>query len=139
MTQQEIEMAKEKVNKVCKPCVNKCKQLEWVTVVQCPKRDYGKSSKPRLPKDEEEDIKVVSKKVKKLTAPKTNKKCPVCLKRLANSPHHIKPLDIGGKDTKRNKVWLCKKCHDLIERYTKEGTQYSPALVIKLQLLGVVE
>lgn len=59
--------------------------------------------------------------------------CPICYSG-ANSPHHIKPLSSGGKDESRNKVWLCKRCHDIVEMMHDEaGLEYSPALVYHIR------
>lgn len=60
--------------------------------------------------------------------------CPVCLKNKATSTHHITPLDAGGTNTKRNKVYLCKTCHDIVEDYNAKGVVYSPALVTLIRL-----
>lgn len=60
-------------------------------------------------------------------------KCPLC-GGYANSPHHIKPLADRGMDEDRNKVLLCKRCHDIVEAiYQDSGLEYCPALVRTLQ------
>lgn len=56
--------------------------------------------------------------------------CPICRERPANSPHHIKPVSAGGTDDPRNKVSLCKECHDLVEfLYDETGLEYSPYVI----------
>lgn len=57
------------------------------------------------------------------------KTCPIC-DEYANSPHHIKPVEVGGSDEPRNKVLLCKRCHDIVEMiYNETGIEYCPTLV----------
>lgn len=51
------------------------------------------------------------------------KRCPLCDKE-ATSEHHIKPRSEGGGDEPRNKVLLCKSCHDRVE-----GIAFTPALI----------
>lgn len=55
--------------------------------------------------------------------------CPCCRLRKAHSEHHIIPRSNGGEDTFRNKIKLCKICHDYIElktdAYIKSGLSYS--------------
>jgi len=55
--------------------------------------------------------------------------CPVCRKNKAISIHHIKPLTKGGKDTIKNKVKLCLRCHNIVEEFTDKGKLYSPYIV----------
>ena len=55
--------------------------------------------------------------------------CPCCRIRRAVSNHHIIPRSNGGEDTIRNKINLCKICHDYVElktdAYIKSGLNYS--------------
>jgi len=61
--------------------------------------------------------------------------CPICLVNKANSDHHIMPKSAGGSDSPRNKVRLCKSCHDIVESlYDEFGLLYSPDLVTKIRL-----
>ena len=61
-------------------------------------------------------------------------KCPICSKD-ADSSHHIKPLADGGDDCQRNKVLLCRSCHNLIEQiYGETGMMFCPALVQIIQI-----
>ena len=55
-------------------------------------------------------------------------KCPICYGS-ADSPHHIKPVAAGGSDEPINKVWLCKRCHNIVEMvYDETGMEYCLAL-----------
>ena len=64
-----------------------------------------------------------------------HKACPICRKNTADSKHHIKPRSRGGTDSKRNEVWLCKRCHDIVEEiYDRTGLEYSSALVKLIRL-----
>lgn len=55
--------------------------------------------------------------------------CPVCGVRRVESKHHIKPRAEGGDDSKRNKVPLCRICHDIVEEiYDTTGMAYNQAL-----------
>lgn len=59
--------------------------------------------------------------------------CPICGEP-AVSEHHIKPRDVGGSDEPRNKVWLCARCHNIVEMiYDETGVEYNPALVNAIQ------
>jgi len=59
-----------------------------------------------------------------------NSYCPVCRANLAISPHHIIPVADGGSDDRKNKIYLCKRCHDIVEEiYDTHGVCYSPWLV----------
>ena len=59
--------------------------------------------------------------------------CPICGE-AAVSPHHITPVAAGGTDSSRNKVMLCKRCHDIMELiYDETGLEYCPALVRAVQ------
>ena len=55
--------------------------------------------------------------------------CPCCRIRKADSEHHIIPRSSGGEDTIRNKIKLCRKCHDYVELKTdafmKSGLSYN--------------
>lgn len=64
-----------------------------------------------------------------------HKVCPICRENTADSKHHIKPVSQGGIDSVRNEVWLCKRCHDIVEEiYDRTGLEYSPALVMLIRL-----
>lgn len=59
--------------------------------------------------------------------------CPICYSDTSSS-HHIKPRSEGGKDDPRNKVGLCRRCHDIVEMiYGETGMEYSPSLVYHIQ------
>lgn len=59
--------------------------------------------------------------------------CPICHSG-ADSLHHIRPLSAGGTDEPRNKVWLCRRCHDIAETiYDETGMEYCPALVYHIR------
>ena len=60
--------------------------------------------------------------------------CPVC-SGIAGSPHHIKPVSAGGTNSPKNKVMLCRGCHDIVEDiYDREGIEYSPSLAQYIRL-----
>lgn len=68
-------------------------------------------------------------------ASKTRVKCPICSGPGATSPHHIQPTSDGGNNTRRNKILLCKRCHDIVEDiYNTTGTKLSPDLIILIRL-----
>jgi len=57
-------------------------------------------------------------------------KCPICTIRRATSIHHIKPRDSGGSNNHKNKVMLCKPCHDIVEEvYNNTGAELSPRVI----------
>lgn len=62
-------------------------------------------------------------------------KCPICSSLGANSPHHIRPSSDGGSDNHRNKVLLCKGCHDVVEEiYCRTGAELSPDMIALIRL-----
>jgi hypothetical protein len=62
-------------------------------------------------------------------------KCPVCLTNRATGPHHIKPLQDGGGNGHKNKVFLCKRCHDIVEDITnRTGAEFSSDMVALIRL-----
>ena len=62
-------------------------------------------------------------------------KCPICKIRQADSPHHIIPKAEGGNDGRRNKIPVCRICHDELEALADRGIPCTPA-IIKLMQLG---
>lgn len=63
-----------------------------------------------------------------------DRKCPIC-DGTASSPHHIKPISVGGTSVPVNEVILCKRCHDIVEAIHDEtGVEYSPSLVRFIRL-----
>lgn len=62
-------------------------------------------------------------------------KCPICSSMGASSPHHIRPSSDGGSDNHRNKVLLCKGCHDIVEDiYRRTGVELSPDMIALIRL-----
>lgn len=60
--------------------------------------------------------------------------CPICGGE-ASSRHHVKPRSQGGTDSERNIVYLCKKCHDVVEEIQEErGIEFCPDLITELRL-----
>ena len=41
--------------------------------------------------------------------------CVMCYSEKCLQAHHIKPRKLGGKNTMRNLITLCNKCHDIAE------------------------
>lgn len=63
------------------------------------------------------------------------KVCPICGENVANSDHHVNPRSNGGTNASRNRVRLCKRCHDIVEEiYERTGLEYSSGLVVLIQL-----
>ena len=62
--------------------------------------------------------------------------CPICFKELGETtrPHHIVPRSQGGSDDLRNLVYLCGRCHNLVESYADKRIYYTPALALKIRL-----
>lgn len=61
--------------------------------------------------------------------------CPICSIRRATSTHHIKPTNDGGSDNHKNKVTLCKLCHDIVEEvYSNTGLELSSQVVKLIKL-----
>lgn len=59
--------------------------------------------------------------------------CPICGKG-ADSPHHVRPKSMGGTDDARNIVWLCKRCHDIVEEKQEQlGKELSPELITQMR------
>ena len=47
--------------------------------------------------------------------------CPGCLKEITSENgeiHHVKPINHGGTDSKRNKILICDSCHNIIHQET---------------------
>ena len=65
--------------------------------------------------------------------------CPCCKRRKADSEHHIIPRSVGGEDTSRNRIKLCRRCHDYIELKTdacmKGGLSYGIDL-LKMMIIN---
>lgn len=62
-------------------------------------------------------------------------KCPIC-NDIANGEHHILPRSEGGSNEQRNKVWLCSRCHNIVEQiYQEESLSYSPILVKRICMI----
>ncbi|GAI10074.1 unnamed protein product, partial [marine sediment metagenome] len=63
--------------------------------------------------------------------------CRICGHR-AYSEHHITPRADGGSDARKNKVWLCRRCHDIVEQiYRDEDIKYCSELVGRVRrMLG---
>ncbi len=60
--------------------------------------------------------------------------CPIC-GLPAPSPHHIKPRSMGGTDDKRNIIYFCPTCHDIVEQIQEErGVFVSPDLIDEIRL-----
>jgi hypothetical protein len=60
--------------------------------------------------------------------------CPICLIKQAISPHHILPRSLGGTDDRRNIVYLCLSCHDLVEMIQeKTGKSFSPDMIEQIR------
>lgn len=56
--------------------------------------------------------------------------CAICGTTINVGPHHIKPKAEGGTDEERNIVYLCNRCHDLVEGvYQDIGMEYCPSVV----------
>lgn len=63
------------------------------------------------------------------------RKCPICGDN-ANGQHHITPRSDGGGEEWCNKVWLCNRCHNIVEEiYQEEGLRYSPALIRRVRIM----
>lgn len=63
------------------------------------------------------------------------KQCPVCNEYLADSPHHLRPRAEGGTDDNRNRVYLCHRCHDIVEDiYNTTSIEYNPWLVEMIKM-----
>lgn len=63
------------------------------------------------------------------------KVCPICGENVANSDHHVNPRSNGGTNASRNRVRLCKRCHDIVEEICdRTGLEYSSGLVVLIQL-----
>ncbi len=61
--------------------------------------------------------------------------CPICGCE-AGTTHHIKPRASGGSDSPKNKVRLCRRCHDIVEKiYDETGLMYSPWLATYIRLM----
>ena len=62
-------------------------------------------------------------------------KCPICTIRRATSTHHVKPRDSGGSNKRRNKIMLCRPCHDIAEEvYNNTGAELSPQTIRLIKL-----
>ncbi|KKK71215.1 hypothetical protein LCGC14_2916170 [marine sediment metagenome] len=62
-------------------------------------------------------------------------KCLICTVRRTTSTHHIKPRDNGGSNKRRNKIMLCRPCHDIVEEiYNRTGTELSPQVIKLIKL-----
>ena len=62
-------------------------------------------------------------------------KCPICTIKRATSTHHVKPRDSGGSDNHRNKITLCRPCHDIVEDiYGNTGAELSPQVIRLIKL-----
>ena len=62
-------------------------------------------------------------------------KCPICNTRKATSLHHVTPRDNGGSNNHRNKIMLCKPCHDIAEEvYQNTGAVLSPQVIELIRL-----
>ncbi len=61
--------------------------------------------------------------------------CPVCRESPVTGKHHIKPVSEGGADIPKNKVGLCKRCHDIVEDlHNRTGMEYSFGLARFIRL-----
>lgn len=62
-------------------------------------------------------------------------KCPICNTRRATSTHHIKPRDSGGSDDHRNKVTICRPCHNIVEEiHDNTGAELSLQVIELIRL-----
>jgi len=59
-------------------------------------------------------------------------KCPICDTRRATGTHHIK---LGDSDNHKNKIMLCRPCHDKVEEiYSNSGAELSPQVIRLIRL-----
>lgn len=62
-------------------------------------------------------------------------KCPICSTNRAVSPHHIRPREDRGSDGRKNKILLCKSCHNIVEDlFSRTGKMLSPQMIESIRL-----
>lgn len=59
--------------------------------------------------------------------------CAIC-RYEATGEHHITPVSDGGKTVQINLVWLCKRCHDIVEELQQSGMTFSPHMIQYIRL-----
>jgi 5-methylcytosine-specific restriction endonuclease McrA len=144
------------VNKVCKQCIRACKQYAQVELIACPKffsirraqsgetvPTFRRAKIAQPPKQRKIKAKRPNGHGKQdfdySASPTPRGSCPICKSQKATSKHHILPRALGGTDDKKNIVWLCPDCHNIVEEHTSEDSLYCPKMVkhIRVAHLGV--